>query len=90
MPPEINRQIAALFFAKSARLKDKGEKYKFRSLSYYRAAEAIGRLDQGLDEIYRHGWLNGLNKINGVGNRLAHEIEAELKKRGLTDKKSKK
>ena len=83
----INQQIAALFYAKAAILKARGDKYKFRSLAYIRAAQAITKLNRGLDEIYAHGWLVGLEKIEGIGNRLAHEIETELKKRGLVKKK---
>jgi len=77
---EINRKIVNLFYQKSSVLKNKGDRHKYRALSYYRAARAIERLDKGLDEIYRRGWLAGLQKINGIGNRLAHEIENELKK----------
>jgi DNA polymerase/3'-5' exonuclease PolX len=83
----INQQVAALFYAKADTLKARGDKYKFRSLAYIRAAQAIAKLDRGLDEIYAHGWLTGLEKIEGIGNRLAHEIETELKRRGLAKKK---
>ena len=83
----INQEIAALFQAKADILLAKGDKYKFRALAYSRAARAIEKLERGLDEIYAHGWLVGLEKIEGVGNRLAHEIETELKKRGLAKKK---
>lgn len=84
---EVNNQIASHFFSKANNLTAKGEKYKFRALAYIRAAQAIEKLDRGLDEIYQHGWLVGLEKINGIGNRLAHEIETELKTRGLIKKK---
>jgi DNA polymerase/3'-5' exonuclease PolX len=76
----VNQQIAALFYKKAALLQAKGKKHKFRALAYVRAARAIEQLDRGLDEIYQHGWLVGLEKIEGIGNRLAHEIETMLKK----------
>lgn len=79
----LNADIADIFFTKARALQDKGEKHKFRSLSYFRAATAIQRLDRGLDDVYQHGWLVGLQKIKGIGNRIAHDIENELKKRGL-------
>jgi DNA polymerase/3'-5' exonuclease PolX len=77
----INRRIAKLFYAKAEILKAKGEKYKFRSLAYFKAVQALSKQKRGLDDIYKHGWLRGLEKIDGIGNRLAHEIEALLKKR---------
>ncbi len=77
---KINIIIANKFYAKAKMLQEKGDKNKFRSLSYYRAAKAIEGLDKGLDEIYIHSWLVGLQKIKGVGNRIAHDIETELKK----------
>jgi DNA polymerase/3'-5' exonuclease PolX len=83
---ELNKQIASLFFSKANNLTAKGERYKFRAIAYVRAAQAIENLDRGLDEIYQHGWLVGLEKINGIGNRLAHEIETELKKREIIKK----
>lgn len=79
----INQQIAEVFYGKERALSAKGEKYKFRALAYRRAAQAIENLDQGLDRIYQHSWLTGLEKVEGIGNRLAHEIEHELKKMGI-------
>jgi len=84
---DINQHIAKKFFARAELLESKGEKYKFRAISYIKAARVIELLDKGLDEIYKHGWLTGLQKIKGVGNRLAHEIENELKKLKLNIKK---
>ncbi len=87
MTPEqerLNADIAEVFLSKARALQDKGDRYKFRSYAYFRAGKAIQSLDRGLDDIYQHGWLTGLQKIKGVGNRLAHDIEAELKKRGMT------
>lgn len=83
---EINRRIAENFYMRSRFLQEKGEKYKYRALSYIKAAKAIEQLDQGIDEIYEKSWLAGLQKINGIGNRLAHEIEHELTKVGLIKK----
>lgn len=84
---QVNSDIAALFYEKAHALESKGERHKYRALSYMRAARAIEGLDRGLDEIYQHGWLVGLQKIKGIGNRIAHDIEKELKKRKLITKK---
>ncbi|MFZ6035868.1 MAG: hypothetical protein ACOYUK_01895 [Patescibacteria group bacterium] len=80
---QLNQDIADLFLAKAHVLEAKGERYKFRALAYLRAARAIQQLDRGLDDIYLHGWLTGLEKIKGIGNRLAHDIETELRQRGI-------
>ncbi|XOU94641.1 MAG: helix-hairpin-helix domain-containing protein [Candidatus Kerfeldbacteria bacterium] len=86
-PLDINTKIANNFYQKSKMLSEKGDKHKFRAISYYKGAKAIEQLDKGLDEIYQHGWLVGLQKIKGIGNRLAHDIETELKKSNLIKSK---
>lgn len=78
----INQEIAALFRAKADKLELTG-KNKFRVISLRKAAKALDELNRGVDEIYKKSWLTGLEKIEGIGNRLAHAIEAELLKRGI-------
>ncbi|MFA5070592.1 MAG: helix-hairpin-helix domain-containing protein [Patescibacteria group bacterium] len=80
--PKINYEIAAVFRAKADKQEISG-KNKFRVISLRKAAKALENLNQGADEIYKHTWLTGLEKIDGIGNRLAHAIEAELIKRGI-------
>lgn len=79
---KINQEIAAVFRAKADKLELSG-KNKFRVISLRKAAHALEGLDRGVDEIYKHTWLTGLEKIEGIGNRLAHAIEAELLKKGI-------
>ncbi|MFA5135664.1 MAG: hypothetical protein WC505_07830 [Patescibacteria group bacterium] len=79
----VNERIAQQFYQKAGVLQERGDRFQFRALSYVRAARAIEQLDRGLDEIYERSWLAGLQKIKGIGNRLAHEIERELKRNGL-------
>jgi DNA polymerase/3'-5' exonuclease PolX len=79
---KINKEIAAVFRLKADKLDISG-KNKFRVISLRKAASALEGLDRGVDEIYKHTWLTGLKKIEGIGNRLAHAIEAELIKRGI-------
>lgn len=79
---KINLEIAAVFRLKADKL-DISAKNKFRAISLRKAAYVLENLDRGVDEIYKHTWLTGLEKIDGIGNRLAHAIEAELIKRGI-------
>ncbi|MBU0598108.1 hypothetical protein KKF61_03880 [Patescibacteria group bacterium] len=76
---KVNGVIAKKFLLKAEALDKKGERYKYRALSYRRAARTLNELEQGVDQIYTRSWLVGLQKINGIGNRLAHEIENYLK-----------
>ncbi|MFH1366517.1 MAG: helix-hairpin-helix domain-containing protein [Patescibacteria group bacterium] len=78
----INQEIAAVFRLKADKL-NMTDKNKYRVISLRKAASALENLDRGVDEIYKHTWLPGLEKIEGIGNRLAHAIEAELRKRGI-------
>lgn len=78
----INREIASVFRLKADKL-EISAKNKFRAISLRKAANALEGLERGVDEIYKHTWLTGLEKIEGIGNRLAHAIEAELRKRGI-------
>lgn len=77
---DFNKSVAKKFYLKAQAMQDKGDKYKFRAITYFKAARAIEGLDKSLIDIYKKGWLVGLQKIKGIGNRLAHEIEAEIKK----------
>jgi DNA polymerase/3'-5' exonuclease PolX len=79
MSSEFN-DIIADKFEKKAQLFFSDEKKKFRGLAYFKAAKAIRTLDKSLLDIYSHGWLVGIQKIDGIGNRIAHEIESEIKK----------
>jgi len=84
--PSVNQQISTIFYNKAKLLENKGEKYKFRVISYLKAAQAVAELEVGVDEIYKRSWLVGLQKIKGIGNRLAHDIENELNKLKIINK----
>jgi len=75
---KINKEIAADFYLK-AREFEYDLKNRYKVWAYRKAAWALDELDRGVDEIYKKSWLTGLQKIEGVGNRLAHAIENELK-----------
>ncbi len=80
---QFNNSMIKLFQEKIEQLRGRGEQYRYRAFAYERAAQSIRSMEVGLDEIYRRGWLRDLEKIDGIGNRLAHEIEQELKKNNL-------
>lgn len=75
---QLNKKIAEKFYLKAKEFKECGEKYKYREWAYRKAAWAIDDLKESLASIYKHTWLVGLQRIPGIGNRLAHEIEKEL------------
>lgn len=75
---QFNVMIADKFEQKAQEL-FADEKKKFRGFAYHKAAKAVRTLNESLLDIYSHGWLVGLQKIDGIGNRIAHEIETEIK-----------
>lgn len=75
----FNSEIANKFEKKAKDFFD-DEKKKFKGFAYHKAAKIIKELDRSLVDIYAKGWLVGLQKIDGIGNRIAHEIEKEIKK----------
>ena len=78
----INKEIANKFHLKAKELQFY-KKDERRGWAYRRAAWALDELDKGVAEIYKKSWLAGLQKIDSIGNRLAHLIENELKARGI-------
>ncbi|MFC1662867.1 hypothetical protein ACFL04_01710 [Patescibacteria group bacterium] len=82
---DINKKIAEIFRAKADLLERQG-KVVYRIIALRRAAEALESHPEGVDVIYQRSWLRGLEKIPGVGNRLAHAIEKELLKLGVKRK----
>lgn len=76
---QLNKKIAEKFYFKARDYQDAGPKYKFREWAYRKAAWAIDDLKESLADIYKHTWLVGIERIPGIGNRLAHEIEKEIK-----------
>jgi len=74
----FNKEMAAKFYQRARDLKESGGN-SYKEWAYRKAAWAIDDLDQSLIDIYQKSWLVGIQKINGIGNRLAHEIEKEIK-----------
>lgn len=76
---QFNKKVAELFYLKAREIQETdGNPYK--QWAYRKAAWAIDDLDQSLVDIYKRSWLVGIQKIKGIGNRLAHEIEKEIKR----------
>lgn len=87
MEIKLNTEIARYFRSKAESLKQKeGEKYHFRAYAYTKAADAIDGLSESLEDMYKRSWIAGMQKIDGIGPRIARDIEGELKKRGITRK----
>lgn len=74
----INKKIAEKFHLKARELQETGGNH-YKEWAYRKAAWQIDDLKQSLYDIYKRSWLVGLQKIKGIGNRLAHEIETYLK-----------
>ncbi len=86
-PIPLNREIANVFRKKADRLYAKaGGSYFFRARAYEQAADAIDILDESLADMYQRSWIVGIQKVEGVGNRIAHDIERELMKQGIQRK----
>lgn len=75
---QLNKKIAGKFYLKAKEYQERGSKYKYREWAYRKAAWAIDDLKESLADIYKHTWLVGIERIPGIGNRLAHEIEREF------------
>lgn len=82
---KINYEIAAVFRDKADRY-EQAAKDKFRVFAFRKAATAIEQHPEPLDDMYRRSWVKGIEKIPGVGPRIARAIEQELIKRGITRK----
>lgn len=83
-PPKLhlNKKMAEKFYLKAKDYQGQ-PKNRYREWAYRRAARAVDDLEESLADIYKHTWLVGLQRIPGIGNRLAHEIERELKNYNL-------
>ena len=77
--PELNLEIADFLKARAAAMEKKSSD-KFKALAYHRAARAVGQEPRNLWGVFRSGGLSALQKIEGIGPRLAWVIIAQLKK----------
>lgn len=86
-PEELhfNKRVAAQFYYKARDLQESGAN-RYKEWAYRKAAWAIDDLEESLEDIYEKTWLVGLQRIPGIGNRLAHEIEKYIKQ--FTKKKN--
>ena len=56
-----------------------GPNAQFKSRAYYRAADAVEGLDEGVSAIYEKGGIDALLEIPGVGKAIAAKIEEHVK-----------
>jgi len=85
-PPQLqgNKRIAGMLYLKARDMEMEGQS-KYRVGAYYKAGRTIDSLLVDLGDLYREKGRAGLLALEGVGERLASEIEtlldAELHKR---------
>ena len=82
MKQKINLEIASAFRKKADKMEAENKNI-YRVVSYRKAADSLDKHDEALDVMYKRSWIKGIEKIPGIGNRLARVIEAELKMRGI-------
>ncbi len=73
-----NKEISKILYEIEKLHRIKGTRYKPRA--YRKAAEAVEELDQEVAEIYEEQGLKGLQKIPGIGKRIAQKIKEYLEK----------
>ena len=56
-----------------------GPNAQFKSRAYYRAADAVEGIDEGVSAIYEKGGIDALLEIPGVGKAIAAKIEEHVK-----------
>ena len=59
---------------------------RFEPIAYRRAARSVEDESQDLNKLYKLGGIDSLQKIDGVGKGISHNIEYMLKNRGKSDK----
>ncbi len=72
-----NQEIAKIFYEIANYLEMEG--VAFKPYAYKRVANALGALEENVEDIYKQGGLKGLEKIPGVGKNIALKIEEYLK-----------
>jgi len=59
---------------------------RFEPIAYRRAARSVEDESQDLKKLYKLGGIGSLQKIDGVGKGISHNIEYMLKNKGKSDK----
>ena len=72
-----NQELAQIFYQISFFLQMEGD--KFRPIAYEKAAITLEGLEEDIEEIYKKGGKEALEKITGVGKSIAEKIEEYLK-----------
>jgi DNA polymerase (family X) len=70
----LNAKIAELFDEIADMLELEGEKRKFETLAYRKAAVTVGTLQEDIGEIYRKQGAAGLMALPGIGKTIADRI----------------
>lgn len=72
-----NQEISKIFYELSYFLQMEGD--KFRPIAYEKAAITLEGLEEDVEEIYKKGGREALERIPGVGKSIAEKIEEYLK-----------
>jgi len=76
--PDLNDKIAKHLYAKADEMEVQG-KNKFRVIAFRKAARSVRTESRNLWGVYRSGGLKALEKIPGIGHRIAWEIVNQFK-----------
>ena len=79
---EVNHKVAVAFRLKADSYEQQ-KKDLYRIMAFRKAANALEQHPESLDNMYKRSWLKGIEKIAGIGPRLARAVETELKKLGI-------
>ncbi|GEM_PF-3241667 len=84
--PKLNLDVARHLDEKARELETNG-KNKFRVIAFKKAAAAVRSEPRNLWGVYRSGGIKGLEKIKGVGHRIAWDIVNQIQVPGGKTKK---
>ena len=78
--PKLNLEVARHLKQKADDLEREGRD-KFRVIAFRKAASAVRSESRDLWGVYRQGGLKGLQKIKGIGPKIAWDIVGQIKEK---------
>jgi DNA polymerase (family X) len=80
----LNTRIAEIFDEIADMLELEGERRKFETLAYRKAAVTVGTLQEDVGDIYRKQGADGLMKLPGIGKTIADRIREYVETGGVS------